>query len=208
MTLLFNIFVKVMKEECKGTEAQIREAAKKLFFVQGKLHATTQEIADAAGVNRSLLNYYFRSRDELFQQVYIEARREVHETLNGLFSLELPFKEKVAHFVDVFSDKIRSAPYAEIFMVSEINNPCKPIPVVDTGKRPIHFFLEEVEAEMEKGEIRRMEPLSFVMNMFALISHPMLLRPLYQEIFSMDQQEYNEVLQRRKEMIVELILSV
>jgi TetR/AcrR family transcriptional regulator len=32
-----------------GTEQLIRDTAKHLFFAEGKLHATTQEIADAAG---------------------------------------------------------------------------------------------------------------------------------------------------------------
>ena len=38
------------------TEELIKATAKKLFFVQGKFDATTQEIADAAGVNRTLIN--------------------------------------------------------------------------------------------------------------------------------------------------------
>ena len=34
-----------------------------LFFQKGLLNATTQQIADEAGVNRALIHYYFRSRD-------------------------------------------------------------------------------------------------------------------------------------------------
>ena len=50
----------------EATEELIKNTAKRLFFGEGKFNATTQEIADAAGVNRTLLNYYFRSRDRFF----------------------------------------------------------------------------------------------------------------------------------------------
>lgn len=193
--------------EKKSTEQQIKEAAKKLFFIDGVIHATTQEIADAAGVNRTLLNYYFRSRDELFQQVFLEARQEIHDKVNEIFVLKKPFEEKVKAFVEEFSSMLQGQPYAEIFMISEINDPRKDYPLISTKRRGIHSFLKEIEAEMEKGTIRKMEPLSFLMNMFALISHPFLLRPLYHEVFKIDPDDYTRILERRKETIIQLILS-
>ncbi|HYD90018.1 MAG TPA: helix-turn-helix domain-containing protein, partial [Flavobacterium sp.] len=53
-------------KEQQDTERLIKETAKRVFFGEGRFNATTQEIADAAGVNRTLINYYFRSRDKLF----------------------------------------------------------------------------------------------------------------------------------------------
>jgi len=38
------------------TEELIKKTAKRLFFGEGKFNATTQEIADTAGVNRTLIN--------------------------------------------------------------------------------------------------------------------------------------------------------
>ena len=59
------------KQEKKDqTQQLIKETTKNLFFVKGKFDATTQEIADEAGVNRTLINYYFRSRDNLVQIVF------------------------------------------------------------------------------------------------------------------------------------------
>ena len=39
------------------TQELIKETAKRLFFGEGRFDATTQEIADAAGVNRTLINF-------------------------------------------------------------------------------------------------------------------------------------------------------
>ncbi len=51
------------KDTGSSTENLIKETAMRVFFKEGRFTATTQEIADAAGVNRTLLHYYFRSRD-------------------------------------------------------------------------------------------------------------------------------------------------
>jgi AcrR family transcriptional regulator len=55
------------------TEELIKETAMRIFFVEGRLHATTQVIAKEAGVNRGLIYYYFKGRDELFEVVFKEA---------------------------------------------------------------------------------------------------------------------------------------
>src|SRR3954468_21018046 len=97
----------------KGTEQLIKDTAKRIFFSEGKLHATTQDIADAAGVNRTLLNYYFRSRDILFEQVATEARADMSALLDVVFVADLDFKEKIQQLINVFMDQAMQYPYRE-----------------------------------------------------------------------------------------------
>ena len=53
------------------TEELIKETAKRMFFGEGRFHATTQEIADEAKVNRTMINYYFRSRNNLISIIWM-----------------------------------------------------------------------------------------------------------------------------------------
>jgi len=77
-----------------GTEQMIKEAAKEAFFTKGQMYATTQDIADAAGISRTSLHYYFRSRDELMKQVFDEAVNDLNGKLYKLMESALPFKER------------------------------------------------------------------------------------------------------------------
>ncbi len=43
-----------------GAEQKIKDTAKRLYFAEGRINATILDIADAAGVSRTLVNYYFR----------------------------------------------------------------------------------------------------------------------------------------------------
>lgn len=55
------------------TERKILEAAKRVFGRKGLDGARMQEIADEAGLNKALLHYYFRSKDNLFRAVFREV---------------------------------------------------------------------------------------------------------------------------------------
>ena len=50
------------------TEQKIVEAARKIFTQKGYAATKTRDIAEEAGINLALLNYYFGSKENLFKQ--------------------------------------------------------------------------------------------------------------------------------------------
>ena len=60
-----------------STEQKIREAARKVFQAKGMHGARMQDIADTAGINKALLHYYFRSKDQLFEAIFKEALQQL-----------------------------------------------------------------------------------------------------------------------------------
>ncbi len=187
----------------KGTEQLIKDTAKRIFFSEGKLHATTQDIADAAGVNRTLLNYYFRSRDILFEQVATEARLEMSAALDPVFEADLEFKEKLEKLITVFMDQATQFPYREMYVVTELNRTMRVIP--EEKKTRIKAFLKEISAEMEKGKIRKMDPRQFCMNLFALMAYPLITNCLNKSIYNVNETEYLKLMKDRKKLIFEMI---
>ena len=53
-----------------STEQKIKNAARKVFTEKGYAATRTRDIAEAAGINLALLNYYFRSKQKLFEEVF------------------------------------------------------------------------------------------------------------------------------------------
>lgn len=194
-----------VKDVC--TEQTIKDTARKIFFVEGKLHATTQDIADAAGINRPSLHYYFRSKNELIRQVYDEAKGEMVVKANAVLGSDLPFREKVEHFITIFFNYVTGAPYLQSFLINEIN--CKnPLLGKNTGTPPeVRKFLSEVEEEMNKGTIRKASPENFMINLFALVSYPIIMKPLYLDFFEHSSDDYDRLMTERKTMIMEMIFG-
>ncbi len=189
-----------------ATEILIKNTAKRLFFGEGKFNATTQEIADVAGVNRTLINYYFRSRDKLFEQIFSDAQDEEQRRTHEIIFSERPFKEKIEKFIDDSFAMAKEYPYMEIYLVTQFNQGCyfKDLEVMD---KMMTKFYAEVLAEMEKGTIDKMEPIQFLLNMISLISFPVAMRPLFQKTIRLSDDEYEKILGDRKRIIIGLLFN-
>ena len=194
------------KQEKKDqTQELIKETTKNLFFVQGKFDATTQEIADEAGVNRTLINYYFRSRDNLVQIVFDEAHKVEKEKSEIIMRSDLSFKDKITHFIDGSLSKSLQYPYLETYIVSQINkgNCLKK----DVEEEDLKLFLKDIKREMELGTIEKMEPIQFIFNMVSLLIFPSAVRPLFMENMMLDDKEFDRLIADRKEIILKMLFK-
>lgn len=194
------------KQEKKDhTQELIKETTKKLFFVKGKFDATTQEIADEAQVNRTLINYYFRSRDNLVQIVFDEAHKVEKEKSEIILRSDLPFKEKIIRFIEGSLQTSLQYPYLETYIVSQINKGnCqkKDVEAADLKK-----FYKDIKKEMELGNIDKMEPIQFIFNMISLLVFPSAIRPLFMENMMITDKQFDRLIADRKDIILKMLFK-
>ncbi|MCF6407260.1 TetR/AcrR family transcriptional regulator [Chitinophaga filiformis] len=189
-----------------GTEQLIKDTAKRLLFAEGKLHATTQEIADAAGVNRTALHYYFRSRDQLISAIFQDAMQGLSQRLDECMISDEPFKVKTEHIIKVFLKDMVAFPYQETFLITEINTFGKKL-LTNIQSGPVKTYLKEAADEMDKGTIEKMNPIHFLMNLFSLLSYPLIMAPLYKKLFKVSEKEFQKLIDERGKVIVSLLFK-
>ena len=134
-----------------STENKIKEAARQIFLVKGYEATKTRDIAEASGINLALLNYYFRSKKKLFDQIMTESLQTflgvIFEVLNDPSST---IREKVQAFVDRYIDMLSSNPNLPLFILSEIRT----APEAFVARMKIHerlsetVFIQQFFAEM------------------------------------------------------------
>jgi len=197
----------IQKKE-DATYELIIKTAKRLLFKEGRFNVTTQEIADAAGINRTLINYYFRSRDVLFELVLQNAVEEEEKRREMIVFSDLPIREKLETFIDYHFEQAKKYPYREVYIVTQMNSEviCK-LNNKDHVKRLTEKFFLELEGEMEKGNIQKMEPIQFVLNFISMLILPVCMRPLLQNSFELDDAGYDKILANRKEVILKSIFK-
>ncbi|WP_312195887.1 TetR/AcrR family transcriptional regulator [Epilithonimonas vandammei] len=187
------------------TQELIKETTKKLFFVQGRFDVTTQEIADEAGVNRTLINYYFRSRDNLVQVVSDEAHKVEKEKSEIIMNSDLPFKEKIAQFIDGSLQTSLKYPYLETYIVSQINNgSCHKRDVEKTDLKKLY---RDIEKEMDAENIEKIEPVQFLFNMISLLVFPSAARPLIKDNMMISDEEFDRLISERKDIILNMLFK-
>src|SRR5579872_3178450 len=110
-----------------SAEEKIKEAAKKLFTQKGFAATRTRDIAEEAGINLALLNYYFRSKQKLFDLVMMENFRKF---LNGIqvnfLDPNMTIEGRVEKIVIAYVDFLTEFPDLPLFILNEIRgNPSK-----------------------------------------------------------------------------------
>jgi TetR/AcrR family transcriptional regulator len=198
-----------MGAEEAQTQKLIKEKAKTLFFQKGFLNATTQEIADEAGVNRALIHYYFRSRDLMLDMLLDETLLEKKERVRNILSSDLPFREKIARYIDAVVDYGLTYPYLENFIISETaRNPDKVREFCSKDKiKSSDLIRDQLEIEIKKKKISPISAEHFMVNLVAMCNYPLLAKSVLQTIHGMTDSAYRKFLMERKQIIYATIFS-
>jgi AcrR family transcriptional regulator len=183
-----------------SSEDKIKQAARKVFTRKGFAATRTRDIAEEAGINLALLNYYFRSKQKLFDIVMMENMLQFLMGLKGILSDEhTTLKDKITGIVENYIALLKSQPDLPLFVLHELNaNPQK---LVDnTGLKKILIesrFFKQIK-ETTKGKIH---PLHVLMNILGLTVFPFIAFPLLKVIGDLKPTDFDKLMDERKKMI-------
>ncbi|AEW00733.1 TetR family transcriptional regulator [Niastella koreensis] len=193
----------------KSTEQKILEAAKQVFMEKGIDGARMQDIADKAGINKALLHYYFRSKEKLFEMIFMEEARKFMPKVTSIMMSELTLFEKVEKFVGEYIDTLLQNPLLPIFILNEINrNPKEAIKKIFGNQRPPIDKVDELITKLvKKGEIKPIKGIELMVNMVSMCIFPFLARPMVQWITKATDEEFINLMELRKKTVVKFVID-
>jgi len=187
-----------------STEEKIMQAAKKLFTQNGFAATRTRDIAKEAGINLALLNYYFRSKEKLFDIVMTENFRQFIRGVSfQLLDDATSVQEKIQRIVTAYIDFLNNNPDLPIFIINEIRgNTSKVAQQINEEVAPIraHMFRQLQEAGLQ-GKITPMDPFHFMANLIGLTVFPFIGRPILQRVTGVNDQQFLAYMEERKVLV-------
>jgi TetR/AcrR family transcriptional regulator len=199
-----------MNKMNSSTEERIYEAAHKIFLEKGMNGARMQEIADEAGMNKALLHYYFRSKENLFKAVFKDIFTKFFDKVRYSLFSDAPSKEKLIFFIDNYIDMIQANPYVPQFIINELNRDPKVLKslMFESGVEP-QQILELFVNHPHDENLLKTDPRHIVVSILGMLIFPYAGRPLLQMIyFNDDQEEYDRFLNERKEVVKNMVLKI
>ena len=171
-------------------ETKIIEAANNVFLNHGVDSATMGQIADEAGISRTSLNYYFRSKDHLVQKVINNLENKIVPTVSFLINDEnMPLIVKIELFVDEYLDLVTKYPMVPSFILWELTR--EPNWVIQFLKeRNLNFerLTIQITEEVKMGKVIPFKLEDLFVNILGLCAFPFVSKPLLMEFF-FDQNE-------------------
>jgi len=194
------------KKEVKNnsTEEKIKASARKMFHQKGFAGTRTRDIAEESGINLALLNYYFRSKEKLFQLIMSESLDEFFSSLHSVFNDPVTsFEEKIEAVVKNYVEKMTENPNIPLFILSELrNNPDQLIKKVNAKKVFLQsIFLAQLDDEIKANRINAIEPMHFIMNLLGMTVFPFVASPMMKSIGDIDQENFDTLMDERKKLI-------
>lgn len=193
----------------QDSEQQILDAARQEFRENGYSGARMQSIADRAGINKSMLHYYYRSKDKLFQQVFREAVKELFPVLFEVLNADLGLVPKVEKLIETYHDIFRENPSLPQFVLHEMNqHPVRFRSFIESqGIEIPRVFVRQIEEEIRAGTMRPIKPQEFVINIIALCVFPYIARNMIEVIFEMEGDTFEHFIEQRKRGLSKYIFN-
>jgi AcrR family transcriptional regulator len=106
--------------------AALLRAAGEVFQETGYAHATTNAIADRAGVSPGTLYQFFSNKQAIAEALaneYAARNRAVHESVDAIDVVRLPLRTLIARLVDPFLEFRQTAPGFEALFTGSVVSP-------------------------------------------------------------------------------------
>lgn len=195
---------KQKKELDTNTEEKIKNAARLVFHKKGFAATRTRDIAEEAGINLALLNYYFRSKEKLFDLIMLETMQAFLQSISEVFSNEqTTLQNKFESLAERYIDLMTSNPNIPLFLLNELRNEPEEL-MKKTGMKEIMInssYMKQIQQGMKDGTIRATHPLQIMMTLMAMIIFPFVGSPVLKGLGDLSQKDFEELMQERKKLI-------
>ncbi|MDD5508779.1 MAG: TetR/AcrR family transcriptional regulator [Bacteroidales bacterium] len=199
-----------MTESDRQTEDRIFDSAMEVFLEKGMDGARMQDIANHAGINKSLLHYYYRSKDRLFSAVFEKIATNLFAKFAPVFDVNKSLEDKIRFFFDEhigFLQKNRRLPG---FLLNEINrNPAR-----------LRNFISEIDFErvwtmlytqhsddLKKYNITREKLPQLMTTIVSMSVFPFAARGILEEIFEQMDMNFDDFIEERKKFAADFVIT-
>jgi AcrR family transcriptional regulator len=190
---------KIKPEPDSSTEGKIKTAARKVFMQKGFAATRTRDIAEESGINLALLNYYFRSKEKLFNEIMMEKMQQFFGILLPIVNdpstkLETKIELMVSNYIDMLS----ANPDLPLFVLSEMKGQSEKIKKI----LPVQKITDKISFIKQLKEKRPdINPIHFLMNILGMTVFPFVAKPAFELIAATNKNQLEAILQERKKLI-------
>ncbi|MCB9343588.1 MAG: TetR/AcrR family transcriptional regulator [Lewinellaceae bacterium] len=188
-----------MSGKDSSTEQKIKEAARKVFTMKGYAATRTRDIAEEAGINLALLNYYFRSKEKLFEEIMMERMQQMFGTiLPILMDQKSTLENKIDLLSEHYIDMLQENPDLPIFILSELReHPGRiqqsiPVAAILEGSK----FFQQIKEHNPK-----LHPIQFMMALLGMVVFPFAARPIFGQLPSVQEIGFEKLMEDRKKLV-------
>ena len=187
-------------------EARILVAATEEFASKGFFGARMQSIADAANINKAMLHYYFRTKENLYGRVIKSVVKGLMLRLYSAWREDGPITEKVDKIIDLYLDTYTRNPgFLNIVLREAVDGGALLRKFLGEIKSEIPFGTDSTLTELAKAagselDIEPMEIVHMLVNLIGMCVVTFICPPFLEIMVDIDLTDFEAFIEKRREM--------
>jgi len=189
--------------DSEATRHAILQAAERIFADEGLEGARTDAIAAAAGVNKAMLYYYFRSKEALYRAVLEGYAADFNRKALELLSSEGSARSLLERYINLHFDFIAAhrhhGPLFQRMLMSDEKSWVRL--ARELGLPRMKAILKVIERGKRNGELRQMDSFHIAISLVALVAFYFSSAPVLRAVGGIDPYTKANVERRRREVL-------
>jgi TetR/AcrR family transcriptional regulator len=180
-----------------------------LFAAKGLNGVSVRELASAAGVNLSMISYYFGGKEGLYAAVLTE-QFAILGKLEEIEQMEIETLQKFELYVRSTIARYRKSPYLLRFYTSELTNPtaCFETIIKPALKKVVKMLLDTFTDGLSHAAFRAgLDPADTVMALIGMINFYFILEPATAELVDHSPERDEELIKHIMDIFTRGILK-
>ncbi len=187
------------------TEEKIIEAARTIFTQKGFSATRTRDIAEEAGINLALINYHFKSKDNLFKIVIKEKFEELFGMISPILSdPKISLEEKIESLVLNYTNLLLANEDLPIFVLNELKTNKH---IFDKLLQNARMLSQPIIENQLKERGFTISTINFIMNIVSMTLFPFLSKPLFVASGLLKEEEFINFVMDRKQHIPTWVMN-
>lgn len=189
----------------KSTEEKILNAGRKLFTERGYAATRTRDIAEEAGINLALLNYYFRSKENLFKIIMLEKVELFFGELIRLLKEESTIDKKSEKIIELYFDMLSSNPDLPIFIFSETRYNKNHSAV----REKMQSILNDKDLQILLKEMNpNVNPYHIIINFIGSIVFPFISKAIFDNTTVVKESSFDKLMETQKKILPHILNAI
>lgn len=189
------------------SEEKIKEAAKAIFLKKGYAGTTARDIAEAANMNIALTNYYFRSKEKLFLEIFKDLFNYYCQNTLRIFQKSIGIREKLIELIEEDFRVMKAEPNLVLFLMKEIQrDPEQLLPELSKFKELLHGTLtSQIKEEVKNGRMRDIGADHLIPLIMGSLQFIFVGKNMNMKLYNTTEDEFNDFAECHKNLIISMI---
>ena len=190
---------KIATADSVSAELRIKIAAHKVFLAKGFAATTVRDVAKEARTNVASVNYYFRTKKNLFNVIMTEKAQQILGALGPVLGNErTTLDQKIDSIVNCYLDFLLANPDLPMLILNEVKK--KNFEFI-SGAQINKLLLQSNFLKQLKAVNGTLDPVQFFITMVGMILFPFVAKPVILQTGLVKEKDFQSMIQERRALV-------